>query len=226
MATFTGLRIAAMNGLAVAQRVLNAAMRANPIGLIITAITLLVGGLVLAYNKFEGFRNLVDMVWAGIKVAATAVADWFMTYVWPTIKSALDWLGQAFTWLYQNVILPVWEGIKTAISALAGHSGDLRIHRLRDQDVLDRELHEFLKTIVMAVWTAISTAIQFAWDAIIQAIWTAIVNLVNGVLIPVFELFSAIIKTVWNAINTVINFSWVGSAIASSSPSSISSTAC
>ena len=207
--TFTGLRIAAMNGLAVAQRVLNAAMRANPIGLIITAITLLVGGLVLAYNKFEGFRNLVDMVWAGIKVAATAVADWFMTYVWPTIKSALDWLGQAFTWLYQNVILPVWEGIKTAISAawpvIQAIFGFI-VSAIKTYLIVNFTI---LKTIVMAVWTAISTAIQFAWDSIIQPIWTAIVNFVNGVLIPVFELFSAIIKTVWNAIKTAINVAWV-----------------
>lgn len=207
--TLTGLRIAAMNGLAVAQRVLNAAMKANPIGLIITAITLLVGGLILAYNKFDWFKNFVDMVWAGIKVAAGAVAEWFMTYVWPTIKSALDWLGQAFTWLYQNVILPVWEGIKTAISAawpvIQAVFGFI-VNAIQTYLVV---YFTVLKTIVMAVWTAIQTAIKFAWTSIIQPIWTAIVNFINGVLVPVFQLLAAIVKTVWNAIKTAINVAWV-----------------
>jgi len=46
----------------VAQRALNLAMSANPIGLIITGITLLVGLLVLAYNKSDTFRSIVNKV--------------------------------------------------------------------------------------------------------------------------------------------------------------------
>lgn len=47
---------------AVAQRVLNAVMRANPIGLIITAITIVVGLFVLAYRRSETFRSVVQAV--------------------------------------------------------------------------------------------------------------------------------------------------------------------
>lgn len=54
---------------AIAQRALNAAMKANPIGLVVAAIALLVGGLILAYNKSDTFRGMVN------KVAAVMV-DW------------------------------------------------------------------------------------------------------------------------------------------------------
>lgn len=45
---------------AVGQRILNAAMKANPIGLVITAATILIGLFVLLYNRSETFRNAVQ----------------------------------------------------------------------------------------------------------------------------------------------------------------------
>src|SRR5690606_8037060 len=56
------VRVATM-AWAVVQSVLNAAMAANPIGLIVIAIAALVAGIVYAYKNFEGFRNVVDGVW-------------------------------------------------------------------------------------------------------------------------------------------------------------------
>lgn len=50
-----------------AQWLWNAALTANPIGLIIVGIAALGAGLVWAYNKFEGFRAVVDTVWTGLK---------------------------------------------------------------------------------------------------------------------------------------------------------------
>lgn len=61
---------AATLGWMAAQWLLNAALTANPIGLIIAAIALLVGGVVLAYKKSDTFRAIVDGLWAAIKTAA------------------------------------------------------------------------------------------------------------------------------------------------------------
>ena len=73
--------LAAANGMTLttfAQKGLNAAMKANPIGLIITAITLLVGAFMLLWNNCEGFRNFWIGLWDGIKAAAAAVAEWHL----------------------------------------------------------------------------------------------------------------------------------------------------
>ncbi|MCH9780621.1 MAG: phage tail tape measure protein [Alphaproteobacteria bacterium] len=51
---------AALVAARVAQIALNVAMRANPIGLVITAITGAVALFVLAYKKIEPFRNFID----------------------------------------------------------------------------------------------------------------------------------------------------------------------
>jgi hypothetical protein len=54
-------------GFALAQMLVNIALRMNPIGLVVTAIALLVAGLVLAYKRSDTFRAAVDKVWAVLK---------------------------------------------------------------------------------------------------------------------------------------------------------------
>lgn len=53
--------------LAVAILAVNAAMALNPVTLIVAGIVALGVALAVAYKKFEGFRNIVDTVFSGIK---------------------------------------------------------------------------------------------------------------------------------------------------------------
>lgn len=58
-----------------AQWLLNAAMSANPIGLVIVAIAALVTVIVLIATKTTWFQRLWKVAWGGIKSAAVGVAD-------------------------------------------------------------------------------------------------------------------------------------------------------
>jgi len=77
MRTGTLVSIASTNGLAASMLKLNAIMRANPIGVIVTAIALLAAGFVIAYKKSETFRN-------GVAIVAKAVISYvaFMIRAW------------------------------------------------------------------------------------------------------------------------------------------------
>ena len=81
------------------QKVLNLVLTANPIGLIITAIGLLVTALIQAYNNCEGFRKIVDKVREGIKPLANAIMN--------GLAKALEWLvekcKEAREWL-KNIL--------------------------------------------------------------------------------------------------------------------------
>lgn len=72
-----------------AQVALNAAMKANMIGLIVTALTLLVGGLVLAYRHSETFRNIVNGAWSAVGTAARAVWNNFLAPVFQFYGKAI-----------------------------------------------------------------------------------------------------------------------------------------
>lgn len=101
---------------AIAQRVFNAAMRMNPIGLVITALIALGAGMVLAYKKSETFRRIVNAAWAGIKAAAAATVAWFRNTAWPWLKGAFTNIGNAAKWLWRNAIQPAFRGIGAVIS--------------------------------------------------------------------------------------------------------------
>jgi hypothetical protein len=66
--------IASTNTLAASMLRLNAVMRANPIGIIVTAIALVAAGFVLAWKKSETFRNVVITVaQAALKAFASII---------------------------------------------------------------------------------------------------------------------------------------------------------
>jgi len=66
--------IASTNGLAASMLALNAAMRANPIGVIVTALALVAAGLVIAWKRSETFRNVVITVaQAALKAFASII---------------------------------------------------------------------------------------------------------------------------------------------------------
>lgn len=109
----------------VAQKGLNLAMRANPIGLIITGLILLGTGLVLAYKKSETFRRIVDGALNGVKlalravvVAGQAVYGWF--------KTNAPKIGGFFVSVAKSIAAPfqtAFNGIRSAWNSTVGGKG-------------------------------------------------------------------------------------------------------
>ena len=60
---------------AAGQWVLNAALSANPIGLVIVAIVALVAIVVIAYKKSETFRNILNGLWGVVKGVGGSLAN-------------------------------------------------------------------------------------------------------------------------------------------------------
>lgn len=87
----------AQGAMTAAQWLLNAAMSANPIGLVVLAIVALVAGFIWLWNNVEGFRNFWVGAWDLIKGAALAVGDWFMNTLVPWFKSAGQTISDDFT---------------------------------------------------------------------------------------------------------------------------------
>jgi TP901 family phage tail tape measure protein len=94
---------------AVAARGFGLALRfaMGPVGLIITAIGLLVGALVWFFTKTKLGKAIVKNVWSGIKSAIKGVSDWWTKSGWPAIKRGIDILGRVFKF-YAMVVKFVW----------------------------------------------------------------------------------------------------------------------
>ncbi|MCU4295811.1 hypothetical protein D3I60_01725 [Brevibacterium permense] len=70
---------------AAGQWLLNAAMTANPIGLVVAALALLVGGIIWAWNNVDWFRNGIVTAWNWIKNASKAT--------WAAVTTGLQKFG-------------------------------------------------------------------------------------------------------------------------------------
>jgi hypothetical protein len=77
---------AATKSYAAGQWLLNAALDANPIGLLVIGLVALAGGLILAYKKSETFRNIVN----GAFGAVTKVVGGFVSFFTHKIPDAIS----------------------------------------------------------------------------------------------------------------------------------------
>lgn len=104
----------------VAQWLLNAAMNANPIVLVVTLIAGLVAAIVTLWNTNEGFRNAVISAWKAIKSAAekifTEIANFFTETIPNAFQSMIDWISDGIS-SFVNIGYEIVDSIMSGISA-------------------------------------------------------------------------------------------------------------
>lgn len=111
----------ATEGMTIAQRLLNAAQLASPIGLVIGLVAGLVAAIAVLWNTNEGFRNAVTSAWQGIQEfvgnAIQAIGGFFSN-----LGTTISQLPQMFADWLNNVIATVtgWVSNMAAQAASAG----------------------------------------------------------------------------------------------------------
>ena len=103
----------AQKAVTAAQWLMNAAMAANPIGLVVAAIAALVAAFVILWNKSDAFRAFWMDLWEAIKMTAEDAWDaisGFFTAAWEGIKATWS----AVIGFYEGI----WEGIKAVFGGV------------------------------------------------------------------------------------------------------------
>lgn len=158
------------------QWALNAALFANPIGLVVLAIAALVAGIILAWKNSETFRTVVLAVWSAIKTAIAAVVNWITGTVWPSLQRAWDQLSNAVNAL-RGAIKAAWDGIKSAISTAINA----------------------VAAVLKAVWSGIVAAVK-GYINVYKTIITVGFNAAKAVISAVLNAAKAVINTIWRGI--------------------------
>ena len=99
----------AQGAVTAAQWLMNAAMSANPIGLIITAIAALVAGFILLWNNCEDFRNFWTGLWENIQTAFSVAWEAILNFFTVTIPEAWNSFVAFFTETIPNFIANIGE---------------------------------------------------------------------------------------------------------------------
>lgn len=198
---------------------LNTTMLANPIVLIIAAITALVAAFIYLWNTNEDFRQFWINLWENVKEVAIAVWEAiknFFSAAWEAISSTAQavWNG------IKDFFSGLWEGIKTIFTTVveaikAVVTTYFNIYKTIITTVLNAIKTVFttvwngIKTVVTTVVTAIQTFITTAWNAIKNTV-TTVLNAIKTVITTVWNAIKAAVTTVVNAIKNVISTVWNG----------------
>ena len=198
---------------------LNTTMLANPIFLIIAAITALVAAFIYLWNTNEDFRQFWINLWENVKEVAIAVWEAiknFFSAAWEAISSTAQavWNG------IKDFFSGLWEGIKTIFSTVVEVIKTIittyfNIYKTIITTVLNAIKTVFttvwngIKTVVTTVVTAIQTFITTAWNAIKNTV-TTVLNAIKTVITTVWNAIKSAVTSVVNAIKNVISTVWNG----------------
>ena len=198
---------------------LNTTMLANPIFLIIAAITALVAAFIYLWNTNEDFRQFWINLWENVKEVAIAVWEAiknFFTAAWEAISSTAQavWNG------IKDFFSGLWEGIKTIFSTVVEVIKTIittyfNIYKTIITTVLNAIKTVFttiwngIKTVVTTVVTAIQTFITTAWNAIKNTV-TTVLNAIKTVITTVWNAIKSAVTSVVNGIKSTITSVWNG----------------
>jgi hypothetical protein len=190
----------------------NIAMNANPISLIIIGLVALGAALVIAYQQSETFRRVVDQAWAYIKYAVLVAWHQVLQPVLSALAGFLTGtLGPAFVWLWQNAIVPAFNGIRSAISWAWNNVIKPVFAALKwyINNVVGPVFTWLWHTIIGPALQGIGAVIKFAWDYVIKPTLKLLWDFISTVLAPVFKwLWDKVIKPAFSAIGSGIKWAW------------------
>lgn len=189
----TGIKAAAA-----AQGIFNAVMNANPIGVVITVIGLLVAAIVLLIQNWDSVKEAAVKCWDGIKNAWNVASKWFSSTVIEPIKKFFSEMWKSIIGFFRSA----WETIKNIWNVVAQWFNDNIIIPVK----------EFFTNL----WNEITEAASTAWNKIVE-VWNVVSGWFNDTVIkPVTKFFTEMwdklknsASNTWDSIKNV--FSNVGS---------------
>lgn len=104
------------------QWLLNAALNANPVGLIVIGLVALAAGLVIAYKKSETFRNIVNGVFHAVTGAVKPVINLFSHDIPTAVSNVVGFVKTHWKPIVAIMLGPV--GL--IVAGVSGHLGDIR----------------------------------------------------------------------------------------------------
>ncbi|MEK4085145.1 phage tail tape measure protein [Psychrobacillus sp. FSL K6-1415] len=190
LATTLGVTGGAMGLLSAAFAVIT-----GPIGLTVAAVTGVIAVLVLAYNKIDWFRDMINSAWTKIKELTVIAFNAIKDAIKNAVKAVLDFAKPQL-----DKFKAFWDENGKAIMAL------VKLYFTNVQTVIQGVMG-VIKGVFQTVWPIISAVVKNAWETIKLAVSTAI-NIVLGVIQTVMKILQGDWKGAWTTIKDTLKNIW------------------
>lgn len=202
-----------------AQWAMNAALSANPIGIIILAIGALVGAILYLWNNNEGFRDFIIGAWEKIKGAFLAVVDWVKDVLVPGFRKFFEDIA-AFARKLVEANKLAWEKI---IGAFRG-AWEWVVNTFKKWwqgivDIFGGPINKVRKIVEVFVGLTIYI-IRSIWDWLkgtFQKLWAGSVAIFSGPIQKVLDFIGRFVeankrlfRAVWDWVRGVFAKAWAG----------------
>jgi hypothetical protein len=110
-----------------AQWLWNAALAANPIGIVVVAIIALIAVLAYLYNSNETVRNAINWLWAGLQQLGGYIYGGLLA-AWNALVGALSWVWDILVQVgsfIMGTFMSAWNAITSAMSPIISALGKL-----------------------------------------------------------------------------------------------------
>jgi TP901 family phage tail tape measure protein len=189
----SALRLAAIaKGIATAATWLyNAALRANPIGIVVTALMALVAGFMIAWQSSETFRNVVTSAFSTVASVASSVWN-------NVIKPVFDAFMDAAKMLWENFISPYFTLISGIVTTVAG------VIKTTWETVI-RPAIDAIATAITTLWTTYFSVYFNLIKGIIDTVGNTATWLWNTAISPAFTAIQTGVSTLWNFVRPLLD---------------------
>lgn len=205
-----------MNGMTLAQRLLNLAMSANPIGIVIALIAGLVTAFIYFWNTSEGFRNFIISLWETIKNAFNGIVD-SISSAWESVKTKTSEVWNSITTFFQTSLDNIskwwndtWNGISTFFSTKWNEITNFvsvgweTIKNVFTVGImLIQELIGLAFQIWMIpwnfIWVNFGDVLTEAWNSMVEWISQKL-NEIKDFIVNVLTVISEFFKSIWDGI--------------------------
>lgn len=198
---------------------LNTVMRANPIGIIVTALTVLVAGLVYFFTRtetgkkmFASFANFFKKVWEGIKAVIQSVGAFFQRN-FDVIKKVLIGMAAvillpflpfiALTVLIVKNFNTIKSVIMTTLTAIWNFISPI-LNFIKNLFII---VFGLIAIVVLTYLTAVKKVVLSVFNALRTIIGT-VLGVIKTVVMLYFNAYKTIITTIFNAVASFVSSVW------------------
>lgn len=220
-AVVTGIASAVTKTWAAIQWVMNAALLANPIVLIVVAIIALVAVIVLIAKKTDWFQKLWAAIWPKVKAAFTAtweaikqaaIAVWgFISNLFKTVWGAMKSAWSATMNFFKSIFTGTWNRIKNVFTTI------LNFFKSYYSFIWNGIVMKTV-AVLMKVYTTITGWIKKAIDGVVSTVaglWGRIVNFftsipgkIAGAIGDLGSIGRSIVEGLWGGISSMTSWLW------------------